>query len=388
MKNSKKHPLISSNGLILLLILTAASCSDKPPDINQTPQLAQAKIMTVSVESQPIQYIAVGTVEAKTASLISAKVMGQIRNIAVSEGDRVKKGDLLISIEDSQIQAQLRQAKAGLSEARQAAGAAESAVQAAAASAKLAETTYHRYKSLLETDSVSKQEFDEVESRYQQAKAALTQAQSMRDAADERVAQAEAAVAAAESVGQDANIIAPYDAIVTAKLANTGDMASPGAPLLKIEEIGNLEARVTLPEAHIGRVSIGDSVIVEIPSVNKTLEGKIITIDPAADTASRTFQLKILLPENAGLRTGLFAKVSIPVGTAGMVLIPKTAVVREGQLTGVFILDKDYIARFRLIRTGRAFGDQVEVLSGVKDGDRLVVQPDANIFDGVKIKDI
>jgi multidrug efflux pump subunit AcrA (membrane-fusion protein) len=312
--------------------------------------------------------------------------MGEITRITVQEGDRVKKGDLLLSIEDRQSMAQLRQAKAGLAEAQQSANAAQSALKSAEASARLAETTYNRYKSLMESSSVSQQEFDEVEARYQQAAAALAQAASMRDGAKERIQQATAAVAASESAWRDASIMAPYDATITAKLAETGDMASPGMPLLKLEETGALEVRVTLPETYIALIHVGGPVSVEIPSANKIVDGTITTVDPAGNASSRSFQIKATLPEVPGLRTGLFARVIIPVGTSGMVLIPSTAIVYQGQLTGVFALDKNNVARFRLIRTGRSFSDQMEVLSGLKNGDRLVVKPDHAISDGVKVE--
>jgi RND family efflux transporter MFP subunit len=171
-------------------------------------------------------------------------------------------------------------------------------------------------------------------------------------------------------------------------LVDTGALASPGTPLLTIEETGVLEVRVMLPETYVGQISAGDPVSVEIPSANRTVESKIANIDPAADTSSRSFQIKVALPEVSGLRTGLFARVIIPIGTSSMVLIPKTAIVRQGQLTGVFVLDQNDTARFRLIRAGRTLGDQMEVLSGVKDGVRLVIKPGYTLFDGVKVESI
>jgi RND family efflux transporter MFP subunit len=185
---------------------------------------------------------------------------------------------------------------------------------------------------------------------------------------------------------RDARIVAPYDATVTAKLVETGALASPGTPLLAIEETGALEVRVTMPETHIGQVNAGDPVMVEIPSASTTVEGRITTIDPAGNAASRSFQIKVTLPEVPGLRTGLFARVFIPLGSSGMVLIPKTAIVRQGQLAGVFVLNKNNIVQFRLVRTGREWADQMEILSGVKDGDRIVVKPDHTIADGVKVE--
>jgi RND family efflux transporter MFP subunit len=384
---STHHPFLFS-GMILLFMIFSAGCSDKTPTGDKPSAAVKARVATVKIENQPGRYEAVGTVEAKTGATIAAKVMGAITQISVKEGDRVKKGDLLASIEDSQTMAQLGQAKAGMAEAQQAANATESSLKSAEASARLAETTYKRYKSLQESNSVSRQEFDEVEARYQQAKAALTQAASMRDAAKDRIQQATAAVAAAESVWRDTSIVSPYDGMITAKLADTGAMASPGMPLFKLEETGGLEVRISLPETYIAQIHMGDKVSVEIPSADKTVEGEVTTINPAADASSRSFQVKVSLAEGSGLSTGLFARVVIPVGVSGMVLIPATAIIYQGQLTGVFVLDKNNVARYRLIRTGREFGEQMEVLSGIKDGDRLVVNPDHTLSDGAKVESI
>jgi len=376
-------------GFLVLTIVFVAGCSEEipPGETAAGPHaVVKAPVMTVKTETQPVIYEAVGSVEAKTGATIAAKVMGEIKKITVNEGNYVKKGDLLIVIEDRQVLAQLNQSKAGLSEARQAANAARSAFESASASAKLAETTYARYKALMESNSVSRQEFDEVESRYHQAKAGLSQAASMRDAAAEKVAQATAAVAAAESAWHDTSITAPYDGRITTKMAQAGDMASPGMPLLNIEETGALEARVFVPETDIANINVGDTVAVDIPSVKKTFQAKIVTIDPAANTSSRSFQIKVALPEISGLHTGLFAKVMIPVGTHGMILIPSGSIVYKGQLTGVFLLDQKNIARFYLIRTGRTFGDQKEVLSGLEDGDRLVAKINRTISDGVRVE--
>jgi multidrug efflux pump subunit AcrA (membrane-fusion protein) len=386
-KKTTCHQLIFRS-LFLFFFIFTAGCSDKSPIGEKQSAAIKTEVMTVKVENQPLRYEAVGSVEAKTSANLSAKVMGVITKVTVKEGDRVKKGDLLVSIEDSRITAQLSQAKAGLAEAKQSANSAESSLKAAESSARLAETTYKRYKSLFENNSVSRQEFDEVEARYQQASAALAQAGSMKDGAKDRIQQAMASVAAAESVFQDASVTAPYDGTITAKLVDPGDLASSGTPLVKIEETGALEVRITLPETYIGYVKDGDPVSVEIPSANKTIAGTITAIDPAGNLSSRSFQMKAALPEVPGLRTGLFARVIIPVGTSGMVLIPATAIVQQGQLTGVFVLDKNNLARFRLIRTGRTFADQMEVLSGVKDGDRIVVKADFKISDGVKIEGI
>ncbi len=389
MKSKWTHPLVR------LLIMSAAilmfsGCGEEiaPGNTESGPGKAvQTEIGTAETIDHPIQYQAVGTVYPRTTATISAKVMGEITSVPVREGDHVKKGDLLAAIQGNQMAAQLNQAKAGLAEARQSARAAQSAVESAKSQFELAQATYDRYKSLLEADSVSQQEFEEVQSRFQQAQAALSQSKSMREAAQDRINQAKAAVSAAETTFSDTNVRSPYDGVVTAKMVEPGDLASPGTPLVKLEETGTYEVHMVLPEEYIRHIKIGDTVTVRVPSIpDERLEGTIKTIDPSADPSIRSFQVKIALPEAAGLRAGLFARVLIPIGRTAAILIPQSAVVHQGQLTGIFIVTESGVARFRLIRTGRPFGDRVEVLSGLSADERYVVHPGADIKDGVKVE--
>ncbi|MCK5341214.1 MAG: efflux RND transporter periplasmic adaptor subunit, partial [Desulfobulbaceae bacterium] len=144
---------------------------------------------------------------------------------------------------------------------------------------------------------------------------------------------------------------------------------------------------LVLPEKHIQAVRIGQKATVTIASLqDKKLEGFIGRIDPSADKKSRSFRIRVALPEDRDIRSGMFARVMIPVGEGGMMLVPASAVVRKGQLEGVYLLDDEKRAHFRLIRTGRTFGDSVEVLTGIKDGARYVVKSVPDLADGVRVE--
>ncbi len=379
-------------GIFLLATFWFAGCGENIQPGNtpvKSPVTIKTTVNVVKASSRPTPYEVMGTVWPKTAATISAKIIGEIKKITVNEGDHVKKGQLLVSIEDRQISAGLRQAEAGLREAKQGEQAAQSALNAAKASATLADVTYKRYKALLESNSVSRQEFDEVETKYQQATSGLSQAEFMANAARERANQAKEVVSAAKAVFSDTTLISPYDGVITARLVDPGDMAAPGAPLLKIEETGGMEVHLLLAESHIRNININDTVSVIFPSQhdNRVINGQIATIDPSADPATRSFLVKITIPEISGLRSGMFARVTIPVGETGMILIPKTAVVRHGQLTAVYLVDIDNIVRFHLIRLGQKFGDDVEVVSGLHKDDRYVINPDHSVVDGVKVEE-
>jgi RND family efflux transporter MFP subunit len=239
----------------------------------------------------------------------------------------------------------------------------------------------------MQDDSASQQEFEEVEAKYQQAEAALKQTEAMLAAAGNRVQQAQAAVADAQVGEEDAKIRSPYDGKITAKMIDVGDLASPGTPFLTLEKKGVHCAEFVLPEQHIQSVYLDQKLQVTIPALSeKTLEGTVGRIVPAADYKSRSFQVKVALPMDTAIRTGMFARVAIPVGEAGMLMIPSSALVRQGQLTGIYIVDPKKTARFRLIRIGRTMGDAIEVVSGIKAGNRYVVSPPSGIVNGARVE--
>jgi RND family efflux transporter MFP subunit len=378
--------------LILSVVMWLGGCAAKDSSENVSKQ-SQAPVKTavgVVVDSGSSGSLEVmGTVSPGLSAIISAKVMGVIREVRVNEGDPVKTGDVIAVIEDREISARFRQTEAGLKEAIQGEQAANAGWNAAQASADLADATFMRFRALMVTQSVSPQEFEEVEARHRQALSSLEQARSMAAAAKQRVCQAQEALSAAESVLKDTLLTAPFDGKVTDRLVDPGDMAAPGTPLLKIEETKTFEVHFAIPENRINSVHIGDGLSVVIPSQpGSPVTVKVITVDPAADPATRSFRVKAALPEVAGLHSGTFARVliPIPVEAAGFPVIPETAVFTHGQLTGVFLVDKGNVARFRLIRTGRTLGDRVEVVSGLKQGDRYVIAPNHRISDGTKVE--
>ena len=347
----------------------------------------KATVAEAKLTQQPFLYEAVATITPRTASTLSSKLMGTVRAVNVREGDRVAQGDLLVVVDQRQVTAQLSRAEAGLQEARRAENSALSAFESTKAAADLAASTYQRYEQLLSSDSVSQQEFDEVEARHRQAQAAMAQSKAMLAAARSRVSQAQATVESAAVGKKDAQVRAPYAGKITAKLVEEGDLASPGTPFLTIEKEGEYYADLVLPERHIQAVSLDMPVQVNVPSLGKTmLEGRIDRIVPLADARSRSFQLKVSLPQTEPLRSGMFARVNIPVGEAGLLLIPTSAVVSQGQLDGVFSVDQEQIAHYRLVRLGRTYENRVEILAGLKPGDRYVLAPPVTLVDGAKIE--
>lgn len=374
----------------ILCFLTGCNDTIEPGTTGTGPSLTvKAAVAVAAISNQPFVYEALGTITAQAASTLSSKITGTVTVVAVREGDRVQQGDILVVLDKRQVEVGLRQSQAGLSEARKAETAAVAARNAAKAGAELAEATYNRYQTLYREESATRQEFEEVEARHRQAQAALSQTDAMMAAAQSRVQQAEAIVSGASISQKDATILAPYNGMVTAKMINVGDLASPGTPLLTLEKQGGFQAELILPEHHIQAVSVGQAMDISIPALEGTplIKGIIKTIAPMADEKSRSFTVKVTLPEHDWLRSGMFARVNIPVGEGGMLLIPESAIIKQGQLTGYFLVDDTAIARFRLMRTGRHFNDQVEIISGMKPGTRYVVSPPSGLKNGIKIED-
>jgi len=375
---------------LLAVVWTFSGCGDKiepgttSDGITKT---VKAQVAVADTGSKPFLYEAVGTVHARTSSTISGKLMGTVKAIHVRAGDSVKKGDVLIEIDGRQATAQLRKAEASLAEARRAMVSTQSARTAAKAASRLSKKTYGRYKLLLEEESVSRQEFEEVETKYRQAKASLSQADSMVEAAKYRIQQAQASLESAQISKKDTRVTAPYNGTVTAKMIDEGGLASPGTPFLTLEKDGVFCVSLVVPEKHIQSVSLGQKVNITIPSMqDMAVQGTVGSIDPAADLKSRSFTVKVALPDEEKFRTGIFARVAIPVGEAGMIVIPEKAVVERGQLQGFYLVDENDIAHFRLLRTGRLLGDSVEVLSGLQNNDRYVTNPSLDIQNGVKVE--
>ena len=290
-----------------ILLLSAAgvmaacfSCGEKiEPGHTAPPSGPAVKVAVATVRAGiwPLVFEAVGTVQAETTSTVAAKLMGTITSVRVREGDRVRQGDVLVTIDERQVDAQRQQAEAPLSEARQVEQGTRAAREAATAGAELAAATHRRYLAMLSQESVSRQEFDEVDARQRQARAALAQSEDMQKAAAHRVRQAEAALAAASVSAGDAMVRAAFDGIVAAKMVDPGDLAVPGKPLLNLEKTGGHRVDIQVPEAYVRSVHSGQSVTARLERpATSSMEGVIDIVAPAADPSSRSFLVKVRLP--------------------------------------------------------------------------------------------
>jgi RND family efflux transporter MFP subunit len=360
--------------LVLLAVVSLAGCSNETTRTAPSLETVQnVPVLAAQQANVPDLLEAVGTVRAAQTSDAASQMMGNIVEIRAHEGDHVQRGQVLALIDDSQ-------ARAAVDRATAADLAAQQQLVGADSDLALAESTLKRYQNLYEKKSVSPQEFDEVKARQQAALA-------RRDMANAGQAQAQAALSQARTSLDYTRIRAPFDGVVTEKKADSGTLASPGMPIFTIEAAGRYRLEVTINESDLRYVRAGEQISVAIDALdNAGLNGKVVQIVPAADSASRTFLVKIELPADTQLRSGLFGRAQFSRGERQVLLIPRSAVIERGQLQGIYVLDQNKVASLRYITLGKPSGAEVEVLAGLQGGERLVVKPDAVDLNGKRIE--
>ena len=352
-----------SLGVLLAAVLGLSSCSTEQQEkVPAAETVRDVSVLALKQANIPDVLEAVGTVRAAQTSDLASQMMGNIVEIRVHEGDRVHPGQVLAAIDDSQPRAAADRATA-------AELAAEQQLVAADSELALAESTLKRNQYLYEQKVVSQQEFEEVKAR-QQANLAR------RDIAKAGQAQARAALNQAMTSLDYTRIRAPFNGIVTHKHADSGMLASPGMPIFTLEDTRRYRLEVAVNESDVRYARAGEQVSIAIEALGSAeLKGKVVQIVPAADPESRAFLVKIELPADPRLRSGLFGRAQFSRGEQAALLIPRSAVVERGQLQGVFVLDKNKVANLRYVTLGKSSGSELEVLSGLQSGEWFVANP-------------
>jgi membrane fusion protein, multidrug efflux system len=356
------------------VLVTASGCGSKEKGAapaGNPPVVKGAAVATVRSEALPDLVEAVGTVRARNSAVIAARIPGSVTALYVREGDRVTKGKLLLTLEAVESVAGAAGARAGVDEA-------ERGVEEAGARKRLAEATFERYRRLFEEQAVTRQEFEGRQTERDVAMQGLARAEA-------RLTQAREGAKSAGTLAGYARITAPLAGIITGKTVDAGMTVFPGTPLMTIEEEGHYRLEVAAPETLAGKVKPGDPVKVMIEGVVADSNGRVAEVVPTVDPASRTFTVKVDLAAK-GLRSGMYGRAGFPVGTRVGIFVPKGSLVERGALTTVWVVGNDNIARLRLVKAGRSVGDKVELLSGLSDGERIVVGGVEKIVDGCKIE--
>ena len=370
-------------------VLVLAACGGEhaaEPDAKA--ELAPVRVQTETLAPALIseEIALVGSVAAREKVTIAAKLMSYVKAVHAREGSHVRAGQTLVELDDKEMQTALEAARAMRAEAEAAIAAAGQAIAAAQAQRDLAASTHQRFEELLGKKSVAQQEYDEVAARLRSAEAGLALARSQQSQAEAKRAQTDAAIAQAEVQLAYAKVSSPVNGVVTRRLIDRGALASPGMPLLEIEQGGGYRLEVAVPESAAARLRVGAPLKLRIDALGDDgpLQGSIAEIVPSVDTGSRTFTAKIALPNRPLLRSGLYGQALLPGPEREALTVPATAVVERGGLRSVFVV-KDGRVRRSLVTLGEARDGRVEVLSGLSSGDAVVLNPAAAV-DGAPVE--
>jgi len=340
--------------ILALFIGLLAACQGKSPEeAVRRPAVEGVKIVTVAPSVVDEVYETTGNVRSDRESLMASRVMGVVTSVFVQEGDAVMAGQLLLTIDDRDASQRVQAAKMALESAKQ--------------NKLLSETTWQRYKNLFDEKALSRQEMDQVETQKKVAQAEYERAKAMADEA--------------RTHQSFTRVKAPVSGRVTQKRIEAGSMASPGMPLLVIEESGSLYVEVAVDERLRDKIKTGMEAELVAESSGQSQRTTIRQVLTSIDPLSRTFVVKIN-PGSLAARSGLFVRVRIPVGKKEALAVPSGAIVQKGQLTGVYTVDDRGTVTYRLIRTGLSYAGHTEVLSGLVAGDRVITEGVERAQDG------
>lgn len=365
-----RHTMNIKSLLICCAMFGLAACSSNQKQPDSRPPADSVITVTTALPSQTLQnsITASGEVEAAQSATISTRMMGYITAIKVKVGDRVQKGQLLVTISNQDLMAKRQQANA--------------AIAAAQANFNNAQKDYNRFTKLYQQQSASAKELDNVTLQYDAAKSNLLSAKELRKEVDASLAYTA--------------ITAPFSGNITQKMMDPGSMASPGAPILVLEQDGRYQVSASVTESEVGLLHAGAPAVLYISSINKTIKANVSQVSESAAETGGQYLVKIAIPagENTGVYAGMYVNVTFPVpakqfiagdADGNAIMVPASSIVRQDQLTGLYIVD-DNQAMLRWVRLGKTAGTRVEVLSGLNPKEKFIVSASGRLYNGAPVK--
>lgn len=373
---------------LLLVVASAAACTGSTAHSASEPQGPPATPLPVTTaraaaRALPAFFETGGIVRARLTATIASRVMAPVTAVHVSAGDRVRRGQPLVDLDAREMRANRDRAVASSAAAEQSALAAEANVAAAQASLTLARATHQRIADLVAKKSATTQELDQAVAGLAGAEAQVRAADAQRAAARSGREAADAAGAAANTGLSYTQLTAPFDGMVSQRLVDPGTMATPGAPLLILEDTARFRIEATLDESRAALVQVGTAVDVALDANAAASSWQPARVAEVArvDAASHTFLVKVDLPDGTAVRSGTFARVRFPAPPRTVLTAPTSALVRRGQLAFVFVVDKER-AHLRAVSAAAAQGTDVEILAGLTEGETVVAEPPPALTDG------
>ena len=348
--------------ILIIPILTLASCSSKE-DTREIIEMdpISVKTMKVNGSNQANSFSVSGNIQPEKEANISTRMMGFITNMNVEVGDYVRKGKVMVEISNSDLKAKLAQVKANIHQA-------EVGVQNA-------KKDFDRITKLFEQSSVTQKELDDISTHYNMSKAGLEAARQMENEVNAQFAYT--------------RITAPFSGTVNAKYANSGEMASPGMPLLSIAKTDKLQAVAMVPENQISHIKTGQKAKIWVKSLKAEIEGTVDEIAVSSKNTGGQFIVKLNLAKHAHqLYAGMFSTVTFDSEIENdqkSIVIPAESLIIQGSLKGVYTVGTDNKAILRWLRIGKNVGNQYEVLSGLDNGDELIISSASRLYNGAPL---
>ena len=328
--------------LTILAALALTACHSKKENASESLPPVAVRTIVVENKARPSSEEVVGTVRARLRAAIEPKVSARIETLLVAPGQMVKTGDLIAQLDPREIQAKLDQALALREQATR---------------------DLARSRELLDKKITTQADFDAVQARARVTEGAAREMEAM--------------------LGYT-KVVAPFDGIVTRKLADVGDLAAPGKPIIEMEDPRALRFEADVPEALIGHIKIGAKLLVQVAEGVAPIEGTVAEVAPVADAASRTFLVKLDLPAAEATRSGQFGRVWVQTGESKSIRVPTSAIMMRGQVECVFVIANQH-AQLRIVRTGKRTGGEAEILSGVSSGEPVVSEGAESLRDGQRV---
>ncbi|MEI7456498.1 MAG: efflux RND transporter periplasmic adaptor subunit [Nitrosomonadales bacterium] len=322
--------------LVSLLMMATSAYAAEPVAVVDYREVAQT-------------YRAEGMVEATRQSTVSAQIGGRVKEVNFDVGDSVKKGQIILRIDER--------------ESAQALAGSQAQVQQAQANAQNAKLTYERSRQLLAQKFISQAALDKAQSDY---KVALAQA-----------AASEAGAGQASLAHGYTAVVAPYSGVVSARMVELGEMVMPGKPLMTGFDPSEMRVVVSVPQYKMGNIGAHPEAMVEVPSLNRWIKADSSKVQPVADARTHSTQVRVYLPANeAGLYPGMFVRAHFVVGKVKKLVIPESAVLRRSEVVAAYVVDDKGVASLRQIRVGETAAEGlIEVLSGLKAGEKVALNP-------------
>ena len=370
---------VSAGAIVMSAAL--AGCSAAPvaaaADEGGPPIAVTAVAVSLSDVATPIE--SGGVVQPRTTAVLAARVLAPVREVLVVPGDRVRKGQTLVVLDGDDLAAAARATRSAATAAEQGARAAGAELPAAEASLALARASYDRINGLYGRHSATAQELDEATAALRNADARVASATARAQQARSALESARAASDQARTTESFTTIAAPFDGTVTEKMVEPGNMAAPGAPLLRLEDTGEFRLEVRVDESRVADIRTGDAVEVFLARGTLVVDSKVVEVSRAVDADARAFLVKIGLPPAEGLRSGEFGKARFAGPPRRVLTVPPSAIVRRGQLASVFVVDNGR-ARLRLVNVSGS-----EVLAGLTEAEQVIVSPPPALVDGRRV---